>query len=58
MTMATFKRILLTGGAGLIGSHIADALVEGQHAGRYGKIVILDNLVRGRPDNLAAARAR
>jgi UDP-glucose 4-epimerase len=58
MAMVTFKRILLTGGAGLIGSHIADLLVEGQREGRYGKIVILDNLVRGRPDNLAGARAR
>jgi UDP-glucose 4-epimerase len=46
-------RVLITGGAGLIGSHIADALVgEGVR-----EIVVLDNLVRGRVDNLAWASA-
>jgi UDP-glucose 4-epimerase len=45
------QRVLITGGAGLIGSHIADQLVrEGQS-----EIIILDNLVRGRRDNLAWA---
>ncbi len=47
------KRILITGGAGLIGSHIADRLVEEQ----AGEIIVLDNFVRGRRDNLAAAMA-
>jgi UDP-glucose 4-epimerase len=47
------QRILITGGAGLIGSHIAD-LVAGQHPA---EIVILDNFVRGRRENLAAAQA-
>ncbi|MBI4247252.1 MAG: SDR family NAD(P)-dependent oxidoreductase [Candidatus Rokubacteria bacterium] len=47
-------RVLVTGGAGLIGSHICDRLVdEGA-----GEIVVLDNLSRGRLDNLAEARAR
>ena len=47
-------RVLITGGAGLIGSHIADALVdEGNHS-----IVILDNFVRGSRKNLAYAMAR
>lgn len=46
--------VLVTGGAGLIGSHIVDRLVE---AGA-GEIRVLDNLVRGNLDNLAAARAR
>ena len=46
-------RVLITGGAGLIGSHIADLLVrEGMP-----EIVILDNFVRGRRENLAWAMA-
>ena len=46
--------VLVTGGAGLIGSHIVDRLIdEGA-----GEIRVLDNLVRGRHANLAAARAR
>ncbi|HUH76517.1 MAG TPA: NAD-dependent epimerase/dehydratase family protein, partial [Devosia sp.] len=47
------KRVLITGGAGLIGSHIAD-LMAAQGAG---EIIIYDNFVRGRLDNLAAAQA-
>jgi UDP-glucose 4-epimerase len=47
------QRILITGGAGLIGSHIAD-LVARQHPG---EIIVLDNFVRGRRENLAAAQA-
>jgi UDP-glucose 4-epimerase len=46
-------RVLITGGAGLIGSHIADRLVsEG-----VDEIVVLDNLSRGRLDNLTEAMA-
>jgi UDP-glucose 4-epimerase len=46
--------VLVTGGAGLIGSHIVDQLIdEGA-----GEIRVLDNLVRGHPRNLAAATAR
>ncbi len=48
-----FGRVLITGGAGLIGSHIADALVE---AGAS-DIVVLDDFTRGRRENLAAASA-
>jgi len=45
------NRVLITGGAGLIGSYIADHLVqEGVK-----EIVILDNFVRGRRENLAWA---
>src|SRR5256885_7628212 len=47
------KRVLITGGAGLIGSHIADQLV----GRRPSEIRILDNFVRGRRENLAWARA-
>lgn len=46
--------ILVTGGAGLIGSHIIDQLID--QGAR--EIRVLDNLVRGRQDNLDAARAR
>ena len=51
-------RVLVTGGAGLIGSHIVDLLMEGREHGKYGEIVILDNFVRGRRENLAAATIR
>jgi len=44
-------RVLITGGAGLIGSHIADLLVEEN----VREIVVLDNFVRGRHVNLTSA---
>jgi UDP-glucose 4-epimerase len=47
------QRTLITGGAGLVGSHIADQLVR---AGA-GEVVVLDNFVRGRRSNLAWALA-
>jgi len=49
----TFDRVLVTGGAGLIGSHIADQLVG---AGAR-EIVVLDDFSRGRRENLASAIA-
>ena len=46
--------VLVTGGAGLIGSHIVDQLVdEGVR-----EVRVLDNLVRGRLENLTQARVR
>jgi UDP-glucose 4-epimerase len=45
------KRILITGGAGLIGSHIADLVAREDPK----EILILDNFVRGRRENLADA---
>lgn len=45
------SKILITGGAGLVGSHIADLLVREGAA----RIVVLDNLLRGRRENLAWA---
>jgi UDP-glucose 4-epimerase len=45
------KRILVTGGAGFVGSHIVDQLIAHDAA----TITVVDNMVRGRPTNLAAA---
>lgn len=49
----SFERVLITGGAGLVGSHIADLLVREN----VSEIIILDNFVRGRRENLAWAMA-
>lgn len=46
-------RFLVTGGAGTIGSHVVDALVRGGAE----RVVVLDDLSRGRPENLSAALA-
>ncbi len=48
------KRVLITGGAGLIGSHIADLVALEKPR----EIIILDNFVRGRRDNLSTAISR
>ena len=47
----TGKRILVIGGAGLIGSHVVDELVKTD----VGEIIIYDNFFRGRRDNLRDA---
>jgi UDP-glucose 4-epimerase len=47
------KKVLITGGAGLIGSHIADALIPEDVC----EIVVLDNFTRGRRSNLESAMA-
>ncbi|HEY1624399.1 MAG TPA: SDR family NAD(P)-dependent oxidoreductase [Streptosporangiaceae bacterium] len=47
------QHCLVTGGAGTIGSTIVDQLV----AAGAGEIVVLDNFVRGRPENLRRAQA-
>jgi len=47
------KRVLITGGAGLIGSHIADLLIREEDP----EVLVLDNFVRGRRENLAWAMA-
>ena len=41
-------RLLITGGAGFIGSHLCDRLISDGH-----EVVVLDNLCSGRWDNLA-----
>lgn len=45
------KRVLVTGGAGFIGSHIIDLLCAEDCA----EIIAIDNMVRGRPSNLQQA---
>jgi UDP-glucose 4-epimerase len=45
------NRVLITGGAGLIGSHIADQLIRGGNP----EVIVFDNFDRGRHDNLAWA---
>lgn len=41
------KKVLITGGAGFIGSHIVDLLIENGY-----QVVVVDNLVTGRKENL------
>src|SRR5512147_624100 len=45
--------VLVTGGAGLIGSHLVDGLLS-----RGAKVRVLDNLETGRVENLAHVRQR
>ena len=49
------KRALVTGGAGLIGSHIVEMLANGQDGIRCAEVVVIDNYTRGRDENLAPA---
>ncbi|WP_282944249.1 NAD-dependent epimerase/dehydratase family protein [Cellulomonas endometrii] len=53
MTALAGARVLVTGGAGTIGSTIVDQVL----AAGAGRVVVLDNLVRGRRENLAPALA-
>ncbi|MDQ7778737.1 MAG: SDR family NAD(P)-dependent oxidoreductase [Planctomycetota bacterium] len=46
------SKVLVTGGAGFIGSHIVDALVK-----EGANVVVYDNFVRGSENNLVWARA-
>lgn len=47
MTDIDKKRILVTGGAGFIGSHLADRLLDGGH-----EVIIVDNLKSGAEANI------
>jgi len=51
----TVQRILVTGGAGLIGSHTIDLLIKERGFDQQGEIIAIDNLVRGRRENLSWA---
>jgi UDP-glucose 4-epimerase len=46
-------RILITGGAGFIGSHLADAYLAAGH-----EVAVLDNLVSGKLENLSQSLVR
>jgi UDP-glucose 4-epimerase len=48
------KSVLVTGGAGFIGSHLVDRLVEESPS----RLTVVDNLFLGREENLAHARDR
>ncbi len=41
------KRVLVTGGAGFIGSHLVDALMDGGHS-----VTVVDNLSTGKIENI------
>lgn len=49
----SFPRVLVTGGAGFIGSHMCEHLLA-----RGSSVIALDNLSTGNPDNLAECRDR
>jgi len=48
------KNILVTGGAGFIGSHLVDQLLDSEVA----KVAVIDNLFLGKRENLSAAEQR
>jgi UDP-glucose 4-epimerase len=48
------ERVLVTGGAGLIGSYIVESLVEGREGLGAREVVVVDNFTRGRRENLAS----
>src|ERR687892_219983 len=46
-------RVLITGGAGFVGSHLSDALLE-----RGDEVAVLDNLSTGSIDNIAHLKSQ
>lgn len=53
MSSLSGARVVITGGAGMVGSHIADAVI----AAGAEEVIALDTLVRGVPENLTDALA-
>ncbi|MDD5438643.1 MAG: SDR family oxidoreductase [Candidatus Omnitrophica bacterium] len=47
------KRILITGGAGFLGSHLCDRFIDGGHT-----VICVDNLITGSLDNIKHLRKR
>ncbi|MGC9053076.1 MAG: NAD-dependent epimerase/dehydratase family protein, partial [Candidatus Hydrogenedens sp.] len=41
------SKVIVTGGAGFIGSHVVDILLENQH-----EVLVVDNLSSGKLENL------
>jgi len=50
MNQGVKRKILVTGAAGFIGSHLTDHLLEGGHT-----VIGVDNLINGKRDNLSEA---
>lgn len=48
----TNKRVLVTGGAGLVGSHIVDELVK-----EGARVIVYDSMIRGKEENLEWAKS-
>src|SRR5262245_61827773 len=48
MTVGGRLRIVISGGAGFIGSHLCDRLLADGHS-----VIAVDNFLTGRPDNVA-----
>src|SRR5687768_4812916 len=47
------RKVMVTGGAGFIGSHLVDRIIAEEPA----SLAVVDNLFLGNEENLAAARA-
>ena len=46
--MSKKKKVLITGGAGFLGSHLSDRFIKEGF-----QVIVMDNLITGNPDNIA-----